>query len=100
MGDAPVLIDLSPREAQVLDHLAAGWQVKEIGVELGITTETCRGYVKQVMIKLGAHTQLQAVLAAAIYGMLSPDHPLFGLDRRRDDLGPDGRLLDDRSVVA
>jgi DNA-binding NarL/FixJ family response regulator len=53
--------DLSPRELEVLGLLAAGHQPKSIATELGIALSTCRGYIKSLLVKLDAHTQLEAV---------------------------------------
>ena len=40
-----------------------------IGV-LGITVETCRGYVKSLHTKLGVRSQLEAVIKAQEVGLL------------------------------
>jgi DNA-binding NarL/FixJ family response regulator len=70
-GDGPP-IDLTPRERQVLALLASGMPVKDIARRLDVQVETCRGYVKSLLGKLGARSQLQAVVAAARYGLLPP----------------------------
>jgi DNA-binding CsgD family transcriptional regulator len=82
-SDAPLAPDgnvpnlrLTPREQETLDLLAEGLVLKDIAAELGVTVETVRGYVKSLQVKLGAHTQLQAVLAAARCGLLRKGHPL------------------------
>jgi DNA-binding NarL/FixJ family response regulator len=64
---APVL---TRREQQVLDCLGRGMQVKAIARVLGITQETCRGYVKSLHVKLGARSQLEAVVKAQELGLL------------------------------
>lgn len=61
---------LTPREALVLDLLADGQHVSSIARELSISTHTCRGYVKTLLSKLGAHSQLEAVAIAGKYGLL------------------------------
>jgi DNA-binding NarL/FixJ family response regulator len=58
------------REKQVLDHLAEGMQVKAIARVLGISEETCRGYVKALHTKLSARSQLEAVVKAQQLGLL------------------------------
>lgn len=55
---------LSPREQEVLTMLAVGLNATEIADQLGITKNTCRGYIKTLLWKLGAHTQLEAVALA------------------------------------
>jgi DNA-binding NarL/FixJ family response regulator len=61
---------LTRREQQVLDCLGRGMQVKAIARVLGITQETCRGYVKSLHVKLGARSQLEAVVKAQQLGLL------------------------------
>jgi DNA-binding NarL/FixJ family response regulator len=68
-GGAPVPV-LTQREQDVLGLLAEGLQVRDVAERLGITEVTCRGYVKGLLVKLDAHSQLQAVVAAWRYGIL------------------------------
>ncbi len=62
--------ELSRREVDVLRQLAAGTAVKDLAPVLGITVNTARGYVKTVRQKLGATSQLDAVLKARDLGLL------------------------------
>lgn len=55
---------LSPRDLDVLRLLATGLPPKAIAARLGIAVSTCRGYVKRLLTKLGAHSQLEAVSIA------------------------------------
>jgi len=65
---------LTRREQEVLDCLGSGMQVKAIARVLGITLETCRGYVKSLHAKLGVRSQLEAVIKAQQLGLLAlPD---------------------------
>jgi DNA-binding NarL/FixJ family response regulator len=65
---------LTRREREVLECLAQGMQVKAIARVLGIMQETCRGYVKSLHVKLGARSQLEAVVRAQRLGLLGlPD---------------------------
>ena len=41
-----------------------------IAKRLGISLNTCRGYVKGIFSKLGAHSQLEAVVTAARAGII------------------------------
>jgi DNA-binding NarL/FixJ family response regulator len=61
---------LTPRERDVLDCLGQGLPPKLIARALGITVQTCRGYLKNVMAKLGTGTQLETVVAAQRLGLL------------------------------
>ncbi|MGY1692294.1 response regulator transcription factor [Geodermatophilus sp. SYSU D01105] len=76
-GGRPVPVNeprpnLTRREQEVLDCLGRGMQVKAIARVLGITLETCRGYVKSLHVKLGVRSQLEAVVKAQQLGLLSP----------------------------
>jgi DNA-binding NarL/FixJ family response regulator len=62
---------LTRREKEVLDCLGNGMQVKAIARVLGITLETCRGYVKSLHAKLGVRSQLEAVIKAQELQLLS-----------------------------
>jgi DNA-binding NarL/FixJ family response regulator len=66
-------VDLTPREREVLGLLSRGVAMKDLAGLLGITLETCRGYVKIVLSKLGARSQLQAVVIAYRKGLLNDD---------------------------
>jgi DNA-binding NarL/FixJ family response regulator len=61
---------LTRREQEVLEYLGQGMQVKGIARVLGITLETCRGYVKSLHAKLDARSQLEAVVKAQRLGLL------------------------------
>jgi DNA-binding NarL/FixJ family response regulator len=75
-GRGPARLDeprpqLTRREQEVLDCLGRGMQVKSIARVLGITVETCRGYVKSLHAKLGVRSQLEAVVKAQELGLLA-----------------------------
>lgn len=61
---------LTQREQDVLRMLAGAADTRMIARELGISVSTCRGYVKSVLVKLGAHTQLEAVIIAMRQGLV------------------------------
>ena len=65
---------LTRREREVLDCLAEGMPVKSIARVLGITQETCRGYVKALHAKLSARSQLEAVVKAQHLGLIGSSH--------------------------
>jgi DNA-binding NarL/FixJ family response regulator len=69
-GNAPAL---TQRELEVLRLMAQGHSVGTNARLLRITPNTCRGYVKAILAKLGAHSQLEAVAAATRLGLLT-DH--------------------------
>jgi DNA-binding NarL/FixJ family response regulator len=55
---------LTRRERQVLAMLADGHDARAAARDLDISLNTCRGYIKAVLAKLGAHSQLEAVATA------------------------------------
>lgn len=68
--DQPPVPAFTQREREVLQLMAAGKDVRANSKALGISQNTCRGYVKSILAKLGAHSQLEAVAAAAKLGLL------------------------------
>lgn len=61
---------LTPREQQVLQFLADGRDARSVSRELGISLHTCRGYIKVLLQKLEAHSQLEAVATASRMGLV------------------------------
>ncbi len=72
MGSSPPHPDpgLTARELEVLRMLAAGVGLGTIAHELSISVSTTRGHVKNLLAKLGAHSQLEAVVMAARRGLI------------------------------
>jgi DNA-binding NarL/FixJ family response regulator len=62
---------LTPREREVLQALADGRSNREIAVQLHITVETQRTHMVNILSKLGAHSQLQALVIAVRHGIVS-----------------------------
>jgi PAS domain S-box-containing protein len=61
---AASLDQLTPRQREVLGLLADGRSTRDIATELGLSPETVRNHVRQVLRRLGARTRLEAVLEA------------------------------------
>lgn len=62
---------LTARERQVLDLLGEGLDAGAIAQRLVVSNHTARGHVKSILRKLGAHSQLEAVVLATRAGLLS-----------------------------
>ncbi|PSM43266.1 helix-turn-helix transcriptional regulator [Streptomyces dioscori] len=63
-------IRLTPRELDVLSCVAVGRTNAGAGERLGLRAETVKAYLRSAMRKLGAHTRLEAVVAARRAGLL------------------------------
>lgn len=57
-------LELTPRQAAVLDQLKAGGSNKQIGRALNMCEATVKVHVRQIMRKLGVSNRTQAALAA------------------------------------
>ncbi|MFJ8790634.1 response regulator [Streptomyces sp. NPDC102462] len=75
-GDAPADADLlrrlTPRETDVLRHVARGLANAEIAAELGISPATVKDHVAVVLAKLGVRNRVQATIAAYETGLVRP----------------------------
>ena len=57
-------LELTPRQAEVLELLERGRSTKQIAGELQLSTETVRNHVRHVLRAVGAHSRLEAVAIA------------------------------------
>jgi DNA-binding NarL/FixJ family response regulator len=64
------LPSLTPREQEVLELLADGQDARTAARSMGISLHTCRSYIKNVLAKLDAHSQLEAVATATRVGIV------------------------------
>jgi DNA-binding NarL/FixJ family response regulator len=67
------LEQLTPREREVLHHLARGYPYKQIGIRLGISPRTVETHVGAVLRKLQLSSRHEASHWAAARGLLRPD---------------------------
>lgn len=65
------LLELSPRERQILEMLAAGKRVKDIARKLGVTTATVHTHVRNAIARLEVDTRTEAVALAVRFSYLS-----------------------------
>jgi DNA-binding NarL/FixJ family response regulator len=66
----PAKTDLTPRQSEVLQLLAAGASTDQIASELHLSTETVRNHVRHVLKALGVHSRLEAVVLARRQGLI------------------------------
>jgi PAS domain S-box-containing protein len=57
-------LQLTPRQAEVLELLERGRSTKQIAAELQLSTETVRNHIRHVLRAIGAHSRLEAVAIA------------------------------------
>jgi DNA-binding NarL/FixJ family response regulator len=61
---------LSPREVQILQHIASGSSTKEVARDLGISSHTVKTHLERIFDKLGANDRAQAVAIALRAGFV------------------------------
>jgi DNA-binding CsgD family transcriptional regulator len=61
---------LTPRQLEILQLLAHGKSTSQIAEELYLSKTTVRNHVAHVLAKLGAHTRVQAIVAASRSGLI------------------------------
>jgi len=61
----------TPRELDVLRLLAEGYDTADLAARLNIAPHTVEWHVRHVIEKLGVHSKLQAVIAAARVGLIA-----------------------------
>jgi DNA-binding NarL/FixJ family response regulator len=69
-AEHPPTHPLSPRELEVLTHVAAGLRNRDIGNTLGVSETTVRNHVSSILHKLGVPNRTRAVTYAARQGWL------------------------------
>ncbi len=62
---------LTPRELDVLTHVAAGSRNREISEALGVSEQTIKNHLSTILHKLGVPNRTQAVMYAARQGWLA-----------------------------
>lgn len=72
-AEQPGLEDLTPREREVLHHLARGYAYKEIGARLGISARTVESHVSAVLRKLQLSSRHEVTHWAATHGLIEHD---------------------------
>ena len=69
LGNGPARPALTPRESEVLAHVADGLSHEEIGRRLSISPETVRTHVRKACERLNARTRTHAVATALRLGL-------------------------------
>jgi putative two-component system response regulator len=69
--------DLTARELEVLSLLAEGLSTEAISERLVISVHTVRNHIQRIIMKLGAHSKLEAVSMALRQGVIDAPRPAF-----------------------
>lgn len=67
---------LTPREIEVLTHIARGASTRQVARALGITARTAGTHIERIYIKTGASTRSTATLFAMQQGLLDSFDPV------------------------
>jgi PAS domain S-box-containing protein len=62
-------VRLTPRQTEVLRHLAAGCTTEQMSELMGIEVHTVRNHVRDLLRRLRAHSRLEAVVRAQELGL-------------------------------
>jgi DNA-binding NarL/FixJ family response regulator len=69
--DRQALAELTPREREVLRALAEGLDTQQLADRLQISIRTARNHINNILMKLGVHSQLQALVLALRYDVVA-----------------------------
>lgn len=62
---------LTPRERQVLERMATGASSEEIARALGMSPHTLRTHIQNILLKLGVHSKMEALVLAIRHGLVT-----------------------------
>jgi DNA-binding NarL/FixJ family response regulator len=82
----PGLEQLTTREREILEYVAAGWRNQEIAGHLSIAVNTVQVHLRNILEKLDLRNRQQAAAFAAREGLINPSTPTA---HRRDDAEDD-----------
>jgi two-component system response regulator DegU len=77
-----VVARLTPREMQILNHIASGNSNKQIAHVLGISEQTIKNHVSAILRKLNANDRAHAVVLAIRQGWISFEEEAASLTHR------------------
>lgn len=62
---------LTPRERQILERMATGAGPNEIARSLGMSPHTLRTHTQNILMKLGVHSKMEALVLAIRHGVVT-----------------------------
>src|SRR5512135_797432 len=69
-NSAPVFESLTSREMEILHAMALGLTNKEIAARLNLSENTVKGYVREILSKMGVRNRVEAISSARENGLL------------------------------
>jgi DNA-binding NarL/FixJ family response regulator len=69
----PLFVPLSPREVEILEHIARGNSNKQIARALRISDQTVKNHITSILRKLAVNDRTQAVVLALRHGWIRVD---------------------------
>jgi len=70
-AEALISSPLTPRETEILSHIAYGYMNKQIAAKLGISEQTIKNHMSSILRKLEVNDRTQAVVLAMHNGWIS-----------------------------
>jgi len=70
----PANLRLTPRQAEVLRLLSAGYTTAQMAAQMGISVQTVRNHVRDLLRQLRVHSRLEAVVRAQELQLAPPSH--------------------------
>ncbi len=89
-GEVEKLLELSPRERQILELLAEGLRVKDIADQLSLSPATVHTHVRNAIAKLEVDTRTEAVALAVRFSYLSAEGGVEEIDEEEEAVGDAG----------
>jgi len=80
-ADEPPDIPLTPRELDVLRHVAVGMRNREVGLLLDVSEQTVKNHLSSILHKLGVPNRTRAVTVAVREGWFALDEVAASLNR-------------------
>lgn len=71
--DGELLNRLTPRELEILSAMTAGSSTNDIATDLDISRLTVQSHVKSILVKLGVHSKVEAVVLGLRHGLSTDD---------------------------
>jgi DNA-binding NarL/FixJ family response regulator len=69
----PLFVPLSPRELEILEHIARGNSNKMVARALKISDQTVKNHITSILRKLAVNDRTQAVVLALRHGWIRVD---------------------------